>query len=125
MNNVVLVGRLGKDVEVRYTQDNLCVASGSLAVAGYSKDKTEWIYFSAFSHTAEFLEKYGRKGTSLAIVGHLHNEQYTKDDKNYSRLQLIVDRVEFAGSKNSGSTENGTVEDGFVAADDEEELPFQ
>ena len=131
MNSLILIGRLGKDVVVKHGANNMAVASGSLAVAGYKKDQTEWIYFSAFSKTAEFLEKYGKKGTSLAIEGHLHVDEYEKDGQKVSRLGVIADRVEFAGSKSESSSNSGagttTTESGIsgFAPIEEDELPFQ
>lgn len=113
MNTVNLMGRLTKDPDVRYTQgqNQMAVARFSLAVDRRRANadgtrEADFISCVAFGKTAEVAEKYFRKGTKLAIRGHIQTGSYQKQDgtKVYT-TDVVVDEVEFAESKNA---QNGT-----------------
>jgi len=83
MNKVILVGRLGQDPEVRYTENGTAVANLSLATtqtwkskSGEKKEKTEWHRIVVFGNTAEFAKEYLRKGTMLAVDGQLRTRKW-------------------------------------------------
>lgn len=133
MNTVNLLGRLTDDPDVRYTQGehSTCIASYSLAVDRHFKDRdgnsmTDFFQCKSFGKTGEFVEKYLHKGSKIALSGRLEQERWTKDGKNYSKVVVIADRIEFAESK-SGTKPEGredkTDKDGFMEVPDEE-LPF-
>ena len=139
MNKVILMGRLTRDPEVRYTQgDNaMAITRYSLAVdRRFKKDGDEqtadFINCIAFGKAGEFAEKYFRKGTKIAVVGRIQTGSYTnKDGQKVYTTDVVVEEQEFAESKNSGSSDNNqsapankntdfmNIPDGI-----DEELPF-
>lgn len=137
MNKVILVGRMTRDPEVRYsTGENAnAVARFSLAVDRRFKREGEqtadFINCVAFGKTAEFLEKYGRKGVKFVVEGRIQTGSYTnKDGVKVYTTDVAVENVEFAESKNSNDTANVpssvAAEGGFMEIPDgvDEELPF-
>lgn len=141
MNKCVLMGRLTRDPEVRYTQgDNAsAVARFSLAVdRRFKKDgeqTADFINCVAFGKTGEFIEKYGRKGTKFVVEGRIQTGSYTnKDGQKVYTTDVVVEQIEFAESKASadGNTANNTsnsntpTDTSFMDIPDDisEELPF-
>ena len=139
MNKVILMGRLTRDPEVRYTQgDNaMAIARYSLAVdRRFKKDGDEqtadFINCIAFGKAGEFAEKYFRKGTKIAVVGRIQTGSYTnKDGQKVYTTDVVVEEQEFAESKNSGSSDNNqsaptNKNTDFMSIPDgiDEELPF-
>lgn len=141
MNKVILMGRLTRDPEVRYTQgDNAsAVARFSLAVdRRFKKDgdqTADFINCVAFGKTGEFIEKYGRKGTKFVVEGRIQTGSYTnKDGQKVYTTDVVVEQVEFAESKASadgnatGNTANSNAptDTSFMNIPDsiDEELPF-
>ncbi|MBE5968807.1 MAG: single-stranded DNA-binding protein [Lachnospiraceae bacterium] len=142
MNKVILIGRLTRDPDVRYTsgEDGVCVARFSLAVdRRYKKDgdaqTADFPSCVAFRKTGEFIEKYAKKGTKLCIEGRLQTGSYTnKDGVKVYTTDVVVENCEFAESKVAagGSSEEGAPEptvdsDGFMNIPDgldDEGLPF-
>ena len=141
MNKVILMGRLTRDPEVRYTQsDNAsAVARFSLAIdRRFKKDgeqTADFISCVAFGKTGEFIERYGRKGTKFVVEGRIQTGSYTnKDGQKVYTTDVVVEQVEFAESKASadGNTTNNTsnsntlTDTGFMNIPDgiDEELPF-
>ena len=113
MNKVILMGRLTRDPEVRYTQgDNaMAIARYSLAVdRRFKRDgepDADFINCVAFGKSGEFAEKYLRKGTKIAVVGRIQTGSYTnKDGQKVYTTDVVVEEQEFAESKNSGSSDN-------------------
>lgn len=147
MNIVILMGRLTKDPEVRYTKGDrpTAVASFSLAVDRRFKreGQADVDYFDCktFGKTAEIVEKYVHKGTKITVQGRLQNDNYTnREGKTVYRNSVIVDAIEFAESKNASQSANqggqaprmtgktpSREEDNFMNIPDgiaEDELPF-
>ena len=148
MNKVILMGRLTRDPEVRYSQgDNaMAIARYTLAVDrrfsrnnGDDQQSADFIGCVAFGRAGEFAEKYFRKGTKIAVTGRIQTGSYTNRDgvKVYT-TDVVVEEQEFAESKNSSGNDGGfagnanrTPEpmgagDGFMNIPDglDEELPF-
>ena len=98
MNSVVLMGRLTKDPDVRYTQDNLGVSRYTLAVDRKGKE-TDFINCVTFGKPAEFAEKYLRKGMKIAVSGSIQTDSYTKEGKKVYTTIVNVRDQEFAESK--------------------------
>ncbi len=143
MNKVILMGRLTRDPDVRYTQGDksTCIARYTLAVdRRYKRDgeqNADFISCVAFGKSGEFVEKYCRKGTKLAVSGRIQTGSYTnKDGVKVYTTDVVVEEHEFAESKNSQSTaqqaaphaeaSQGEGLDGFMNIPDgiDEELPF-
>ena len=139
MNKVILMGRLTRDPEVRYTQgDNaMAIARYSLAVdRRFKRDgepDADFINCVAFGKAGEFAEKYLKKGTKIAVVGRIQTGSYTnKDGQKVYTTDVVVEEQEFAESKNSGSSDNNqsapaNKDMGFMNIPDgidDSELPF-
>jgi single-strand DNA-binding protein len=100
MNNVILIGRLTKDPELRYMQsDNTAIAKFTLAVDRAKKDETDFIRITVFGKQAENCDKYLKKGRQAAVQGRLQTGSYTKDGHTVYTTDVIASRVEFLGGK--------------------------
>ena len=153
MNKVILMGRLTRDPDIRYTQSNsaqeqTCIARYSLAVnRRFNRDgeqKADFISCVAFGHQAEFTEKYMRKGTKIALTGRIQTGSYTnRDGQKVYTTEVVVEDQEFAESKAASDnyaashpqaaapapsmpTPGAASADGFMNIPDgiDEELPF-
>ena len=110
MNKWEGIGRLTRDPEVRYTQGSnpMAIARYTLAVDRRIKKENEqsadFIPCIAFGKSAEFVEKYLKKGTKMAVVGRIQTGSYTNQNgqKVYT-TEIIVEEQEFAESKNASS----------------------
>ena len=116
MNKAILMGRLTRDPEIRYTQgDNpMCIARYTLAVdrrfnrnAGNDGNNADFIPCVCFGKTAEFVEKYLKKGTKMAVTGRIQTGSYTNRDgvKVYT-TEVVVEDQEFAESRNASGNGN-------------------
>ena len=147
MNKVIMMGRLTRDPEVRYSQgaNATAIARFSLAVDRRWKREGEpdadFFNCTVFGRQADFVEKYLRQGTKVVVTGRIQNDNYTnKDGQKVYSVQIIVEEIEFAESKNAASGNGGAAAsqagvrpspsqasgDGFMSIPDgaEEELPF-
>lgn len=126
MNQVILMGRLTKDPELRYTQSEIPVASFTLAVdRRFDKEKTtDFIDCVAWRGTAEFVSKYFSKGRMCAVHGNLQFREWQDKEGNKRRnAEIVVDNVYFCGDKRDSVTDSDY--DNLVALDeDKEEWPF-
>lgn len=146
MNKVILMGRLTKDPDVRYTtgENPLAIARYTLAVdRRFRKDgeaTADFISCVVFGRAAEFAEKYFRQGLKITISGRIQTGSYTnREGQKVYTTEIVVEEQEFAESKSSG--DNGAAyyppkqtpppapadgADGFMNIPDgiEEELPF-
>ena len=129
MNKVILMGRLTRDPDVRYTQgdNSMCIARYTMAVDrrfsrgnGNDNDNADFIPCVVFGKSAEFTEKYLKKGTKMAIVGRIQTGSYTnKDGVKVYTTEVVVEEQEFAeskgggnGAQNGGYTNNGYNQNG-------------
>ena len=133
MNSVQLVGRFTRDPEVRYTDGGSSIARFSLAVDRKFKqeggDSADFINCVAFGKTAEFIERYFRKGQRIGLNGRIQTGSYTNQDGNkVYTTDVIAENVEFVESKGTeGSAKPSDVPSNeFVNIPDgiDEELPF-
>lgn len=115
LNKVILGGRIANDLELKQTPSGVCVCSFSIAVARkVGKDKeqqTDFINCVAWRNTAEFIQRYFRKGSSIAIVGNIQTRSW--DDKNGGKryaTEVIVDEAMFVDSKNDGVASAGATD---------------
>lgn len=137
MNKVILMGRLTRDPDVRYSQtdSNMAIARFSLAVDRRFKKQGDTVTADFFNCTAfgkqgEFVEKYLKQGTKIVVTGRIQNDNYTnKEGQKVYSVQIMVEEIEFAESKAAGqSQQNDSMPptDGFMNIPDgvESELPF-
>ena len=96
MNQVTLIGRLTRDVEVKHGNNGKAFAKVSLAIDRPGKDKeTDFPRVTIFGTQAENLAKYQGKGSLIAIEGHITTGNYEKDGQTVYTTDIIADRVEF------------------------------
>lgn len=145
MNKVILMGRLTRDPEVRYSQgeQSMAIARFSLAVdRRFKRDgeqSTDFINCVAFGKTGEFIEKYCHQGTKLVVDGRIQTGSYTnKDGNKVYTTDVVVENAEFAESKAVANSHEGGYQasrpepisaagDGFMNIPDgveDEGLPF-
>ena len=142
MNKVILMGRLTRDPDVRYSagENSTAVARYTLAVdRRFRRDgdsaTADFIGCVAFGRQAEFAEKYLRQGTKIAITGHKQNGRYTnRDGQKVYTTDVVVEEQEFVESKGASAarppkrkTEPETDDDGFMNIPEgvEDEIPFR
>ena len=142
MNKVVLMGRLTRDPDVRYTRGEraIAVANYTLAVdrrgrkSQEGEQNADFIQCTAFDKAGEFAEKYFRQGMRVLISGRIQTGSYTdRDGKKVYTTQVIIEEQEFADSKGSGGEKGQKPQqtnvdaDGFMNIPDgveDEGLPF-
>ena len=135
MNKTILMGRLTRDPEIRYPEnpDSKPVGRFSLAVdRKFKRDgepTADFFNCICFGKLAEFTEKYLRKGSKMLVEGAIQNNNYTnKDGQTVYSVNVMVENMEFAESKNHTNGENpsNNSDNGFMNIPDgvDEELPF-
>lgn len=146
INNVVLMGRLVADPELRTTPTGVSVTSFAIAVersfAKQGEERTaDFIDIVAWRQSAEFITRYFRKGSMIAIEGSLQTRTYTDKEGNKRKaVEVLANRVSFCGSKsetgtagasrfdtpagNSGAAYANAGADDFESIVDEDDLPF-
>ncbi len=149
MNKVILMGRLTREPDIRYSQSGTAVARYTLAVdrrfsrnGGDGNDQSaDFITCVAFGRSAEFAEKYLHQGTKIAVTGRIQTGSYTnRDGQKVYTTDVVVEDQEFAESKNASQGAGGgsyrpesrpqpanAVDDGFMNIPDgveDEGLPF-
>jgi single-strand DNA-binding protein len=132
MNNVILIGRLVREPELRYTSGSqMAVCRFTLAIDRRVKQgeekKTDFPNIICFGKTAENCEKFLAKGRKVAVQGRLQTGSYEKDGVKHYTTDVIADNVEFLewGEKNGENAKESrseTVPEGFEALD--EDVPF-
>lgn len=138
LNNAILLGRLTRDVEVRYAQgSDLAVGRFTVAVErdykaeGADKPETDFISCVAFGKNAEFISKHFKQGSMICVMGRIQTGSYTnKDGVKVYTTDLNVEKAHFTGErKQDGQTRpqpQAASSDGFMNIPDgiDEELPF-
>lgn len=128
MNKVMLIGRLTKDPEIRQSQSGTFTARYTLAVDRFSKEKeADFINIVAFGKSAEFADKYLRKGTKVALEGRIQTGSYTnRDGKKVYTTDIIVERHEFCESRGKIEETPQAKDDGFMNIPEtiDSDLPF-
>lgn len=132
MNLIILKGRLTREPEIRFTQtNNTKVAAFSLAVNRKFKNaegeyEADFFNCTAFGNSAEFIEKYFKKGQEALIEGRIQNRSW--DDENGQKryaTDIIVEAIEFCGSKSDNSNVNlSDLEVKEVEDNSSSDLPF-
>ena len=141
LNSIIVMGRLTADPELRSTSSGVSVTSFTVAVdRGYARTgeerKTDFIPVVAWRQTADFVSKYFRKGSMIAVQGSLQSRSY--EDKNGNKrvaYEIIADQVSFCGSKAESGTgsydsvspssyNNSSADDFASVVGDDDDLPF-
>ncbi len=135
LNKVILMGRLTRDVELINTPQGTSTCNFTLAVdRNFVKEgeerKTDFINCVAWRQTAEFLSKYFRKGSLLALEGSIQTRSWEDDEKKMRYVtEVIVSQVYFADSKKDGQSNVDEasplpIPDGFAPMGADDDLPF-
>lgn len=112
MNNVSLIGRITKDVELRYSPSGVAVAKFTLAVnRAFKKDgeqEADFIRVTIFKKTAENTANFCKKGSLVGIVGQIQTGSYDdKDGKKVFTVEVVAENVQFLEPKSAQNTQNG------------------
>lgn len=109
VNKVILIGNLGADPELKYTQSSRPLCNMSVATTeiwkdkgGNRQEKTEWHRVTVWGDTAENCSKYLAKGRSVYVEGRLETRSYEKDGQKRYSTNVVADRVVFLGSGRGG-----------------------
>lgn len=135
MNNVCLIGRLGGDPEVRFSQSGTANGRVRLAIPEREKrgdewvDVPMWVTVKAFEKTAERLAEYCHKGDEVAVTGRLAFETWQDNSGNKREAHVVIaSRIDFLrkkdGTKGATTTTADPAADATPAAEPEEDLPF-
>lgn len=129
MNNVSIVGNITRDIELNSTASGIATSRFSIAVNrrpdANGERKADFFNCVAWRKTAEFLAKYCKKGSRVAITGHLVSGSYEKDGHTVYTVEIVVDNVDLMSSSQakSGSEKNNEMPD-LEPLPDDEDIPF-
>ncbi len=115
LNKVMLIGRLGRDPEIRYSQQGTAVVNFSIATSeqwtdkntGDRQEKTEWHRIVMFGRQAEVCEKYLSKGKQIYIEGRLQTRTYEKDGQTHYITEIVGNNFQFLSSRQEDSQTAG------------------
>jgi len=133
VNKAILVGNLGRDAELRYTQGGTAVATLNLATTerfndknGQRQEKTEWHRVVLWGKTAESLAEYLTKGKQIYVEGRIQTREWEKDGVKRYSTEIRGDRIVLlgGGSKERSGTASSGYDGGAEASDYDEEPPF-
>ena len=106
VNKVILIGRLGKDPEIRYTPQGAAVCNFSIATSrvwkdkdGNKKEETNWHNIVAFGKLAEICGKYLTKGKQVFIEGRLKTDKYEKEGQMHYSTKVVTETMQMLGDK--------------------------
>ncbi|HBD69152.1 MAG TPA: single-stranded DNA-binding protein [Treponema sp.] len=126
LNSVTIVGRLTRDVDMRYSQSGSAIASLSIAVNRSRKEGDQWIseanFFdvSFFGKSAEALRPYLTKGKQIAVQGALKQDRWEKDGQKFSKVQIVASNIQLLG----GRSDNGGAAQGYNSGAGQEHQAF-
>lgn len=113
MNSVAIIGNMGKEPELRYTQGGSAICDISLAVNeitkngdGEKKEKVSWFSVRVLGRTAEAVANYTKKGSKVGIIGKLTQDSWEKDGKKHSIIRIIAREVDFLSPRQAGDSED-------------------
>lgn len=131
MNKVILIGRLTKDSELKYTESEMAVCSFSLAVdREFKKDEADFINCKAFNKLAQTISQYTKKGDLIAISGRINTGSYEKNGEKRYNTDVIVDSIKFLQTKKNEVVQEPTQQSdpykdfGEIVEKENFDLPF-
>ena len=115
LNKVMLIGNLGRDPEIRYSQQGTAMVNFSIATSeqwtdkntGEKQEKTEWHNIKVFGRQAEVCEKYLSKGSKVFVEGKLQTRNYEKDGQTHYITEIVVFNFQFLGGKQDAQNGGG------------------
>jgi single-strand DNA-binding protein len=140
VNKVILIGNLGRDPELRYTQSGQPVANFSLATSeqfskkdGTRDERTEWHRIVAWGRTAELCAQYLSKGRTVYIEGRLQTREWeNKEGQKQRTTEIVAQSVQFLGSPRGGGSggggggggQGGSSDDSYGGPPPDDDIPF-
>ena len=103
MNNVVLIGNISTDLELKQTMNGKSVCQFNLAVNGYG-EKTDFIPVQVWNKQAENLVKFQQKGSKIGVSGRLSVDSYEQDGQKKTFTKVVAHEIEFLGAKQQEKT---------------------
>ena len=111
LNKVMLIGRLGRDPELRYTPSGLAIANFSIATSeqwkdkdsGEKKERTEWHRIVVFGKLGELCGEYLAKGRQTYVEGRLQTRSWEKDGVTRYTTEIVASDIQFLGAKDSSN----------------------
>jgi single-strand DNA-binding protein len=134
VNKTILLGRLTRDPDVRYTQGKEPMAVAKFAIAVDRKFKregeptTDFFNVTAFCGLGKFVEKYLKQGIKVVVSGRIQNDNYTnKNGEKVYSVQIIAEEIDFAESKKAADNQGAETTDGWQEIPEgiESSLPFK
>ena len=123
MNKIILIGRMTKNAEVRYTQSNKAVAQFSLAVNRPGNKETDFINIIAWDKLGEIVQKYTHKGSLIAVEGRLQTRTYEDNNGNKKYItEVVANNINLLGPKNKQKQTEERINNGLP--EDNLEMPF-
>lgn len=112
INKAIIIGNLGRDPEIRYTQQGTAVVNLAVATSeqwtdktsGEKQEKTEWHRIVIFGRMAENCERYLSKGRQVYVEGRLQTRSYEKEGQTHYSTEIVANTVQFLGGKGGGET---------------------
>ena len=136
LNKVLLIGRLGQDPELKYTQSGIAVAKFSVATSqqwkdqdGNTQDRTEWHNVVAWRRLAEVCAEYLKKGSKVYLEGSLNTSSWEDENKKkHYRTEVVLNDMIMLDAKGSGGGDNGgsasSQETSSGSSSNDDDLPF-
>ncbi len=134
MNQINLIGRVTKDLEIRTTESKKTVCNFALAVNRIGQDQADFINIAVWGQQAENLKKYQGKGSLIAVSGSLRVENYEVEGQKRNKTYVLANNIEYLSNKSTNETQEAPVEesnnDPFAGVNvknieiSDEELPF-
>lgn len=134
-NRVILMGNITADPELRFANSGTAICSPSLAIndrvkrGGEYVDEVSFVRLTIFGRTAEIVNEYCKKGSSILVEGRLRQESWEKDGQKRSEIVVVVDKLNLVGGRPSGDRQESTGSQPqqsrqAVTSVAEEEIPF-
>lgn len=135
VNKAIILGRLGKDPELRFTQSGAAVATFTVATSRFGKDQdgnkkeyTEWHNIVVWGQQGENCNKYLKKGREVFVEGEIRTRKYEKDGATRYFTEIVARDVRFIGGRGSASDDFGAPSGPSGGFDDagagEDDIPF-
>ncbi len=112
-NKIILIGRLTRDPEIKFSTSGTQIATFSLAVDRGKNDETDFVNVVAFGKTAEFIGNYMTKGRLILVDGQLRIEKYQKDGEQKTAVKVVANQVRFMETKKNAGNGELTDEEAF------------
>lgn len=135
LNKVMLIGRLGQDPELKYTQSGIAVAKFSLATSqqwkdqdGNTQDRTEWHNVVAWRRLGEICAEYLKKGSKVYLEGALSTSSWEDENKKkHYRTEIVLNDMIMLDAKSAGGADSGgasSVSESSSSSSSDDDLPF-